>query len=153
MWCELGFILEDPLRRDLSTASVKVNMQTHPALSLQKIKNSCPRLCRSVAAASPVQGSEAHEALQVGPRLHVPLAHRVQLEAGPGQHLEIWQDGAQSIWNKRKKSLRGEKQWSNPKTQNEQLTVVLRLIWIRFKALKCNSIERTIRVLAWYCFI
>lgn len=32
-------------------------------------------------AAVPVQGSEAHQALQVGLGVDVPLPHRVQLEA------------------------------------------------------------------------
>lgn len=72
-------------------------MWTYPAQLLQ-ISKQLHFEAGNEGATVPVQGSEAHQTLQVGLGVDVPLPYRVQLEAWQRQHLKIWQDGVQSIW-------------------------------------------------------
>ena len=57
---------------------------------------------RHEGAAVPLQGSEAHQPLQVGLGVDVPLPNRVQLEAWHWKDFKIWQEGVQFIWKTRR---------------------------------------------------
>ena len=69
-------------------------------------------IARHVAAAVPVQGCEAHQPLQVGLGVDVPLPHGVQLEARPWQHIKVRQEGVQNIWKPHKKKNKKKKKTS-----------------------------------------